>query len=130
VDRMIDTENALVSEQLEKRLADMERKKRLMAEKIENLSKPAGRYDEKFEHALTFLANPYKIWKNGSAELRKIVLKLAFTERLAYCRKDGLRTPKTSIPFSILGDFLDGQKEMAHRGCDEMQVYYAYISIT
>lgn len=114
---MIDTDNPLVSEQFEKRLAEMEQDKRLMAEKIKKLSKPEARYDEKFEHALTFLANPYKIWKNGSAELRKIVLKLAFTERLAYCRKEGLRTPKTSIPFSILGGFLDGKKEMAHRGC-------------
>jgi len=117
VDKMIDSENALVTAQLEKRLAQLEKDKQIKAEKVEKLSKPVRGYGELFEPALMFLANPYKIWRNGTYEDRRIVLKLAFTERLRYSRKSGLRTPKTSIPFKALGTFSTSKNGMAHRGC-------------
>jgi len=113
-DKMIDTDNALVSGQIEKRMAQLERDKLLVTEKIEKLSKPVRAFDELFEHALIFLANPQKIWDKGNFEDKRNVLKLAFSERLKYSRETGIRTPKTSIPFKTLGVFLDGQNEMAH----------------
>jgi len=116
VDKMIDSENTLVTAQLEKRLAQMEQDKQIKAEKVEKLSKPVRGYSELFEPALMFLANPYKIWRNGTYEDRRIVLKLAFTERLRYSRKSGLRTPKTALPFKVLDGFLGGINEMAHLG--------------
>ena len=96
----------------------LDQDKLVLAEKIEILGKPARCYREMFEHALTFLANPHKIWKNGTFEDRRNVLKLAFTEKLKYSRISGLRTPEISMPFSVLGDFLGGEKVMAHWGGD------------
>ena len=61
VDKMIDTDNALISDQLEKRMAKLDSEKLLIAEKIKKLSKPARGFDEMFEHALLFLANPHRI---------------------------------------------------------------------
>ncbi|WP_299298644.1 hypothetical protein [uncultured Tateyamaria sp.] len=40
--------------------------------------------EEFIEHALTFLASPYKIWENGSFTLRRTVVKLALAERPTY----------------------------------------------
>jgi len=109
---MLNTDNAIVTEQIEKRLTALESEKHLIAEKIDKLAKPARGFDEMFEHALTFLANPYKIWENGTFADRRNVLKLAFAGKLQYCRNTGLRTPKTSIPFKVLSGFLDGQNGM------------------
>ncbi len=114
VDKMIETDNAIVTQQLELRLTKLEQDKLFLAEKIENLSKPSRGYREMFEHALTFLANPHKIWENGTFEDRRNVLKLAFTEKLKYSRISGLRTPQISMPFKVLGDFLGSEKVMAH----------------
>jgi len=112
IDKMLNTDNAIVTEQIEKRLTALESEKHLIAEKIDKLAKPARGFDEMFEHALTFLANPYKIWENGTFADRRNVLKLAFAGKLQYCRNKGLRTPKTSIPFKVLSGFLDGQNGM------------------
>lgn len=112
VDKMIDTDNAIVTEQLEQRMERLEREKLLLGEKIEKLSKPQRGFDEMFEHSLTFLANPHKIWEKGNFKDKRNVLKLTFVERLRYSRNEGLRTPKTSIPFKALGMFLSGEKVM------------------
>ena len=112
VDKMLDTDNAIVSEQIEKRITALESEKLLLAEKIEKLGKPVRGFDEMFEHALTFLANPYKIWTNGTFSDQRNVLKLAFSGRLKYSRNGGLRTPQSSIPFKVLGSFWDGEKGM------------------
>ena len=112
VDRMLDTDNAVVVTQLEDRMTTLEKEKHLLAEKIANLGKPVRGYREMFEHALKFLANPYRIWTNGTFEDRRNVLKLAFTHKLKYSRNGGLRTPQTSLPFKVLGSVLDGQNGM------------------
>ena len=56
----------------------------------------------KLEHALTFLANPWKLWETGQIKLRRTLLKLAFRDHLEYCRIEGPRTPKTAFLFKAL----------------------------
>ncbi len=112
VDKMLDTDNSIVSEQIEKRITTLESQKLLLAEKIAKLSEPARGYSEMFEHALTFLANPHKIWVYGTFADRRNVLKLAFADKLKYSRNEGLRTPQTSIPFKVLSGIWDGEKGM------------------
>jgi site-specific DNA recombinase len=77
VDKMLDTDNAIVSEQIEKRITALESEKHWLAEKIEKLGQPVRGFDEMFEPALTFLANSYKIWENGTFSDRRNVLRAA-----------------------------------------------------
>ena len=65
---------------------------------------PQRSFEELFELALGFLSNPWKLWQSEHLEDKRTVLKLAFEDRLTYCRKSGLRTPKTSLPFNMLGE--------------------------
>ena len=44
---------------------------------------------------------------------RRCALDLAFSDRLTYCRKQGFRTPKTSIVFRALEDIGTGNFKMA-----------------
>ncbi|AEI94840.1 hypothetical protein RLO149_c028810 [Roseobacter litoralis Och 149] len=78
-----------------------------MTENIENRTVPSGSFAEKLEPALTFLSSPWKIWESGSVAARKLVLKLAFTDRIRYCRKEGARTAELAFPFKALSGFTD-----------------------
>ncbi len=76
--------------------------------------KPRHTYEESFEHAMRFLANPWNIWKNSDLTLKRTVLRLAFVEPLLYCRNQGLRAPKLSLPFKALGEIFSNRCEMVH----------------
>ena len=69
---------------------------------------PQGRFEELFEHAMSFLSNPYKLWTLGQLAHKRTVLKLAFLDRLTYNRKTGLQTPLIALPFKVL-DNLNGE---------------------
>ena len=50
---------------------------------------------------------------SGSYLHRKLVLKLTFADHLQYCRNEGFRTPKTTLPFKALGDLRADKSKMA-----------------
>jgi len=120
VDRIVDTDSPTAVEAYEKRIAKFEKDKLIMAEKLSNRDRIIRPYDEMFEHAFQFLANPWKLWSSDRLEDKKTVLKLAFQERLPYHRETGFRTPKTTIPFKVLAGFNMGKCEMAHSGRFEL----------
>lgn len=113
LDRIVDTENPRVITAYEKRLSKLETDKLVLAEKQQNGVKPAHSFDDLFELATNFLANPWKLWESGQLTLKRTVLRLAFSERIAYCRNEGLRTPKTTLPFKVLEGLHRGKCEMA-----------------
>ena len=112
LERIMEASNQTVITAYEHKIEELERKRLLMAEKLENRAVSQGRFDDFIEHAMNFLANPWKLWTSEQFTLKQTVLRLAFSERIAYCRKDGYRTPKLSIPFRVLSDICEGNKEM------------------
>ncbi len=115
LDRIVETTTPSVIAAYETRLAKLERRKLVMAEKLQKSGKTALGFDEMFELAVQFLSNPCKIWDSGQLHLKRLVLRLVFSERIAYCREGGLRTPKTSLPFKLLKDLSKGDRAMAER---------------
>jgi site-specific DNA recombinase len=103
-----------VAKAYEARIAKMEREKLVLEEIIAKTGQSRHTYEELFELALTFLANPWKIWTSGDFSMKRIVLRLAFSERVAYSRESGLRTPKKAYPFKALEAFQSGKCKMAH----------------
>ena len=114
LDRIVNANNSSVVSAYEKRIAKLEREKLLAEEQLAQCGKPRHTYEESFEHAMRFLANPWNIWKNSDLALKRTVLRLAFVEPLPYCRNQGLRTPKLSLPFKALGEIFSNKCEMAH----------------
>jgi len=49
-------------------------------------------FDETFRTALTFLANPFKLWEIGNLDARRMVLRLVLNSQLPYNRIEGFRT--------------------------------------
>lgn len=102
IDRIVETNNQRAAAALENRLDQLEREKMVLKEKAANLTTAAPPKAASLELALKFLASPYKLWALGQFDIRRLVLRLVFPEPLAYCRTQGYRTPKTSMPFSML----------------------------
>lgn len=100
--RIVDTTIPAVVRSYESKIAELERSKLVLANQAANHAAPKGSFDEHLERALDFLANPWKLWQTGHVGLRRTVLKLAFADRIKYCRKQGPRTPKISLPFKAL----------------------------
>ncbi|MGH1349566.1 MAG: recombinase family protein, partial [Methyloligellaceae bacterium] len=116
VDRIVDSTSPTAINAYEKRLAKLEREKHLAAEKLETGTAPKHPFDKMFELSFRFLANPWILWSSDKLEHKKTVLKLTFSQRLPYCRKNGFRTPKISLPFKLLEEMKMHNLEMAHRG--------------
>jgi len=112
LDRIMNATSATVVDAYENRIARLERKKLALLEKSQNQGKTRYPFEELFERALTFLANPCKIWENGGLEYKRMVLRLVFADNLAYTRGIGYRTPKTTIPFKVLEGFSDLKSKM------------------
>ena len=115
LDRILKTTSPRVIETYEAKIDALERDKLLLEEKSNDAGQPIRSFEDMFELACQFLASPWKIWKNGNLTLRRTVLKLAFAERPHYCRNEGLRTPKTALPFNMLGRVLNSDEVMAER---------------
>lgn len=103
VDRIVSTTNDRAIAALENRIGELEKQKLILAEKAQESTVPQPTFNEKLELSLQFFANPHKLWSSGKFELQRLVLKLVFKEPVRYCKKQGTRTPKTSLPFNALG---------------------------
>ena len=113
VDRVLDTENATMIAAYEKRIGEAEARKAELTEKAKNCGRPLASFDAAFRTAMAFLASPYKLWVSDSFELKSMVLKLAFLERLQYARGEGFRTPVTASPFRLFQSSGGGLEKMA-----------------
>ncbi len=102
LDRIMSASNDAIIRRYEDKVDMLERQKALQVENLAKQAEPKGAYEENLELSLTFLTNPWKLWESGSTTLRRLVLKLAFTTPITYCRKEGARTPNLSLPFKLL----------------------------
>ncbi len=103
VDLIVDANSPNLRANYEKRLNNLERDKLLLEERIAKCGRPIRDYDETLRTAMDFLSNPLILWGSERLEDKRTVLKLVFSEPLSWKRNEGLRTAKTTIPFSMLG---------------------------
>lgn len=112
LNRIVNTQTASIIDTYEKKIAELERNKLLATEKLEQTSIKNNTKGKSLELSLQILENPKKLWGSGNLMLQKTLLRLAFTDRLTYCRKDGYRTPKMSIPFKALANICNDECKM------------------
>ncbi|MCK1463090.1 recombinase family protein [Bradyrhizobium sp. 2] len=113
IDLIVGTSSTEVAKAYERRVSEIEKQKLLLTEKRDQLGQKPGSFDELFELAVSFLSKPYELWVSGNLALQKLVLRLTFAEHLVYCPNEGLRTPKTTMPFKLLESFRGGKTKMA-----------------
>ena len=114
-DRLIETDSPATVRAYEAKLEKLEAERAVIAEDIAKPAPTRQSFDQSFRTAMTFLANPRKLWDSPSLNDRRTVLKLVFASPLPYARNRGFRTAKTTIPFKVLGGNHDDEVEMAGR---------------
>jgi len=102
LDRIVETNNASVVSAFEDKIDRLERDKIVLQEKINSALPKKGRLEDCMEFALSFLSNPWNIYKNGDFAMRQTVLRMAFSEPLTYSPHGVYGTPKFSFPFRYL----------------------------
>ncbi|MCD1628105.1 recombinase family protein [Seohaeicola saemankumensis] len=112
LDKIIEAENKSVIRAFEKRIEKLERQKIVLSEKVSGVLPDRHTKSECMELSLSFLSNPWKVYKNGGHAAKQTVLRLAFQEPLTYCPKEAYGTPKFSFPFKVLGEITRAKKEM------------------
>jgi site-specific DNA recombinase len=104
LNRIVETTSTATITAYERKIEQLEKDRLLLAEKLEETAQPKATSGQMLELCLAFLASPWKIWNKGDLALKKTVLRLVFSEPLAYVRNEGYRTPKTTLPFKVLAD--------------------------
>ena len=118
LDRIVESDNPTVIAAFEKKITKLERDKLILADRIDQKAQPKHTLEEIFELSMTFLSNPWFIWKNGDLALKKTVLRLVFDKPLAYSKERGFRTPQTSVIFRFLDDLARKCKMVPRRGLE------------
>ena len=127
LDRIGTTESDSVISAYEKRIAELEKRKLVLAVKQVKAGQRQGTFEELFELAFGFLPSPSKIWALGKLEYQKLVLRLAFVDRLEWCPEKGFRPPKATLPFKVLGEAMRPFGGMAEReGFEPSRRFPAY----
>ena len=129
LDRIVEASTPSVITAYEHRIADLEREKLVLAEKLETGGRPQRPFDEMFELALGFLASPCDLWHSGHLANRRCALNLVFSDRLTYCRNEGFRTPKTSFVFKALEGISNGNFSMAERVAPQLFRFIFYFQL-
>lgn len=104
LDRIVEASTSFVITAYETHIAGLEQEKLVITEKLENGMGSKHTFEGLFELAFGFLKNSCKLWDSGQLPLQRMMLRLAFSERISYCRDQGLRTAELSKPFKVLTD--------------------------
>ncbi len=104
LERIVSVSSTTVITAYEQKIESLERRRRLLEEKLAEKPMTQETNQQIIEHGLAFLANPWNLWESGQFNMKLLVLRLAFSDRIAFSREDGYRTPKTALPFKLLED--------------------------
>ena len=113
LERILDVSEPRVIQKFEERIRDLEDEKIIAKERAAKSLRPASNFDDTLRTALTFLANPWNLWRSEDFDGRRAVLKLMFAERLRYTRNEGFRTANLTLPFKVLGALKTAENSMA-----------------
>lgn len=85
-DRIVEASNPRVVLAMEKRVDDLERQQLVLRERAAGNGRPVHTFDEMFELSMRFLSSPCFLWDSGRFDLRRLVLRLVFSEHLTYSK--------------------------------------------
>ncbi|MCP4184876.1 MAG: recombinase family protein [Hyphomicrobiales bacterium] len=118
LERIVESSNDLVIQAYEGKIEKLENDKLRYQREMLQIKKPRASYSECLEPALQFITSPWKLWVSGDITLRRIVLKLAFADRLAYHRFEGARTANFALPFKALQGYKNSEIQNGGRNWD------------
>ena len=99
----------------EDQIRDIQKSKIELEEKLAVEPRPIVDIETCYRTALNFVANPRKYWDSGDLKRRRLVPKLLFGGRLLYERNEGYRTGGIADPFRTLRLIEGAKSDMVPR---------------
>jgi site-specific DNA recombinase len=112
LDRVVEADNPILIETYETKIRALQEEKTALDEKIKMCGRPLDTFENTFRTAIEFLANPLKLWESECLTQRRMLLRMAFDDKITYDRHSGFRTAAFSQPFALLADLREGNYEM------------------
>ncbi|MBV1928642.1 MAG: recombinase family protein [Gammaproteobacteria bacterium] len=125
LDRVLEVDNPILLDTYEAKIRDLQEEKVYLSEKVQMCGRPLASFEDTFRTAIEFLGNPHKLWESNDIDQRRMLLRMAFTDKITYDRNQGFRTAAMSQPFSLLEDLHMGKKEMVEGAGFEPAYAYA-----
>ncbi len=113
MERVVEADSPALITAYEQQITRLEERKAELSESIKKCGRPLHDFDGTFRTAFEFLGNPQKLWHSDRLEERRLVLKMAFADRLPYVRNEGFRTAPIALPFRVLQQLDDPNCKMA-----------------
>ena len=107
IDRVAEAEGPGLIKAYEKQIRKLEQERLMLMGKAAAKDVPQKTFDQGLRTALTFLANPWKLYVSEVLEDKRLALRLVFGGPISYDRNEGFRTANLSLPFKALGQFLN-----------------------
>ena len=98
LDRVARTQHEETARAYEKRIAELRSETAMLEGKLSDQGPSDGDFEKMFELSMKFLSSPWGLWENGTYELKRTVLRLAFTAPIRVCRKRGFEPEKPPYP--------------------------------
>ena len=108
VSRIVETTNDRVAAAYEKRIEELQVQKDVLSQKAARIRTSAMPFDGLFELSMRFLGDPKKLWHSGDLTLRRLLIRLCFSQCVQYARGKGFEHPALAAPFNIIKEL--GQK--------------------
>ena len=112
VGRIIEADSPTLIAAYENQIKKLERRKLCLSDDIARSGQPTTGFKETYRTAMEFLANPSKLWASERLEDKRLVLRLAFSDKLPYLKNEGYRTAKTTLPFKVLAAISPGKYDL------------------
>ena len=112
LERVIEADNPILLDTYESKIRDLQEERVILNEKVHMCGRPLANFEDTFRTAIEFLGNPQKLWDSNDIDQRRMLLRMAFTDKITYDRNQGFRTAAFSQPFSLLEDLKGGKNEM------------------
>ena len=104
MDRIVETDSPTLITAYEAKIRKMEEEKAVLREQAaRKQNEPLHEFETIYRTALGFIANPLQVWESGPLPIKRMVLRMTFGGKLAYCRETGYRTADIALPFRLFG---------------------------
>lgn len=100
--RVVRASSPTLVEAYEERIEELQKEKMVLEEKASQSTILQLPFERVFEHSLDFLFSLKNCWNSGGLELRRLVLRLTFSDHLKYRRGEDFEHPEPSIIFKIM----------------------------
>jgi DNA invertase Pin-like site-specific DNA recombinase len=102
LNRIVNTDNPMVVEAYETKLAELTREQVVCKEKIANCGTSIEGFEDTCRTAMDFIQNPYNWFISKEFTDKKLIFKFLFEDKLEWDHNGAFRTPKKTLPFKTL----------------------------